>query len=218
MRARAVLLFLALSFAGTACAGNQAYLEWRPGMTEIAFDGLFEIPLAEFEGFAAAAEPNTVLDRAHGRTRPDAAATLTELAGLIQATSDADPRGLAILSLDAEGNVGLAAGQGRTEPGTVDWLAVTPDRQHAALLSGTKLAVAIAGATTGIDVGTLIGNSIDRQQMLMLVREDEMTVFVLPELGGVVSANQPGYLFEFEHHPGAREPWSVSVARVAVKL
>jgi hypothetical protein len=217
-RPSGLLLSLLLAFANTACAGTQAYVEWRPGLSEIAFDGLFEIPLDEFESFAEKAEPNTILDRARSFEQPTAAQTLKLLSAQIRSAADPDLRGLAIVALDEAGNVSLASGQGRTTDGTVDWLAVSQDHRYAALLSETRLAVAIDGATTGIDIGSLIGSSVDGYQVLMLVRETELTVFVLPALGGVVTANQPGYLFEFRHTPTAREPWAVSVARIAIKL
>ncbi|HVI04401.1 MAG TPA: hypothetical protein VM869_37195, partial [Enhygromyxa sp.] len=63
-----------------------------------------------------------------------------------------------------------------------------------------------------------IGNELAGHRVMMLVRDGELTVFALPELGGAVTANEPGYLFSFRHQPGAREPWQISVARVVVVM
>jgi hypothetical protein len=143
---------------------------------------------------------------------------MAELGELLAATADPDPRGYAIVELGGDGRVSLKGDRDSTYSGAVDWFAVTPDRRHAALLSESKLAVVIDGASTGIELGSLLGAGAGGYQMMMIVRDEELTVFAMPELGGVVTANDPGYLFAFIHDPGSRSPWQVSVARVAVSM
>jgi hypothetical protein len=218
VRRSASILLFALSLFCSACSGNQAYLDWRPGLTELDFGGLYEISLDEFDRFAAEADANLSFDRFHGESRTDASGAMAELGEVLAGGAGADPRGHAIVELGGDGRVSLAGDRGRPVSGTVDWFAITPDRRHAALLSKTKLAIAIDGATTGIDIGTLIGSGLAGQRLMMVVRDDELTVFALPEFGGAVSANEPGYLFAFRHQPGRREPWDVSVARVVIVM
>jgi hypothetical protein len=202
----------------SGCGGNRAYLDWRPGLTELDFDGVYEISLDELETFADEAAANTRFDRYRGEARPDASQSMAKLGEMLAAAASSDPRGYSILELGGDGRVSLIGDRGSTYTGTVDWLAITPDQRYAALVSETKLAVAIDGASTGIELGSLIGSNIAGQRVMMIVRDDELTVFVLPELGGVVTANEPGYLFAFRHHPGAAEAWDVSVARVVVVM
>jgi hypothetical protein len=211
-------LFSFVSLFSLACAGNRAYLDWRPGLTEVDFDGLYEISLDEFDTFAEEAADNASFDRYRDEARPDASAIMAELGEVLAATADADPRGYAILELGGDGRVSLTGDRGQTYSGAVDWFAITPDRQYTALLSETKLAVAIDGASTGIELGSLLGSGLGGLRMMMLARDGELTVFALPELGGAVAANEPGYLFSFRHQPGAREPWAISVARVVVVM
>ncbi|HLT35896.1 MAG TPA: hypothetical protein VK034_06415 [Enhygromyxa sp.] len=222
MRRRATILILGgvlfSSSISSACAGNQAYLDWRPGLTELDFGGLYEVSLDEFERFSAEAANNIGFDRYHGESDPEASAAMAELGEELAAAGDPDPRGYAIVELGGDGRVSLTGARGQTLTGTVDWFAATPDRRRAALLSKTKLTVAIDGASTGIDLGTLIGSALAGHHVMMIVRDEELTVFVLPELGGVVTANEPGYLFAFRHQPGKREAWSVSVARVIIAM
>jgi hypothetical protein len=211
-RHASILALVSLLLASLpACAGSRAYLDWRPGLSEIDFDGLFEIPLDEFDQLSAEAGANTIVVGESGRAK---------LGEALATTTTTDSRGYGVLELASDGRVTLQGDRGRDYVGAIDWAAVSPDRRHVALLSGTKLAVVIDGASTGIDVGALIGASASTSgyAMSMVVRDTELTVFALPQLGGVIRANQPGYLFEFRHLPGAREPWQVSVARVAVKL
>jgi hypothetical protein len=216
-RCASILVFVAALFM-SGCGGNRAYLDWRPGLTELDFDGLYEISFDELEAFAEEAAGNATFDRFRGEARPDASQRMAKLGEVLAATADADPRGYAILELGGDGSVSLIGDRGNTYTGTVDWFAVTPDQRHAALLSETKLAVAIDGASTGIELGSLLGTGVAGQRMMMLVRDDELTVFALPELGGAVTANEPGYLFSFRHRPGAADPWEVSVARVVVVM
>jgi hypothetical protein len=219
VRRCASTLALAIALFVSACAGNRAYLDWRPGLTEIDFDGLYEISLDELETFADESADNLVFDRYRGEARADASDVMAKLGeGLAGNNVDVDPRGYAIVELGGDGRVSLTGDRGQAYSGAVDWLAVTPDRQHAALLSETKLAVVIGGASTGIELGSLLGSGLGGHRMMMLVRDGEMTVFALPELGGAVTANEPGYLFAFRHQPGGREPWQISVARVVVVM
>jgi hypothetical protein len=211
-------LLFATSLFGSACAGNQAYLDWRPGLTELDFGGLFEISLDEFDRFVAEADANASFDPVHRDSRADAPEAMAKLGEQLAAGEGADPRGHAIVELDGDGRVSLTAAGGRLVSGTVDWFAISPDRRHAALLSKTKLAVAIDGASTGIDIGTLVGSGLAGLRLMMVVRDDELTVFALPEFGGVVNANEPGYLFAFRYQPGKRETWEVSVARVVIVM
>src|SRR5690606_9339458 len=176
------------------------------------------ISLDEFETFSAEAADNIGFDRYHGESDPEASAAMAELGEELAATGDPDPRGYAILELGGDGRVGMIGARGQTLSGTVDWFAITPDRRHAALLSKATLAVVIDGASTGIDLGSLIGSALAGHHVTMIVRDQELTVFVLPELGGVVTANEPGYLFALRHQPGKREAWSVSVARVIIAM
>lgn len=217
VRRRASLLILIVALFGSACAGNQAYLDWRPGLSELDFGGLYEISLDEFETFSDEAADNVTFDRYHGESHPEASAAMAAL-GEQLADGDPDPSGHAIVELGGDGRVVLTGDRGRSLTGTVDWFAVARDRRHAALLSKTKLAVAIDGASTGIDVGSLLGTGLGGYHIMMIVRDGELTVFALPELGRVVTANEPGYLFAFVHQPGKREAWDVSVARVAIAM
>jgi hypothetical protein len=202
---------------GSACAGNRAYLDWRPGLTEMNFEGLFELSMAEFDGYSTDAEANRSFDRHHGQASPDASAAMAEVgATLVQA--DQDQRGYAILELGGDGNVSMLGDHGNRYDGAVDWFAITPDHKSAALLSGTKLGVVIDGASTGIDIASLVGGSLGGYQVMMIVHDGELTVFTLPELGGVVTADEPGFVFSFRRRADAREPWDVSVARVAIKI
>ena len=205
------LLTLTLALGASGCAGNRAYLDWRPGLSEIDFDGLFEISLAELDGFAAEASANLSGGGERGRA---------ELGEALAGSRSLDPRGYGVIELAADGQIVLQGDRGGHYTGTVDWFALTPDRQHLALLSGSKLAVVGGGASTGIDVGSLIGGAAASSgyALSLVVRDGELTVFALPQFGGVVAANEPGYLFAFRHQPGAREPWDVSVARVVVTL
>jgi hypothetical protein len=215
-RARSGILVLGLLFASSlGCGGSQAYVDWRPGLRASDFDGSFEIPLAEYEGFADQAEPHTLLDRPHGDTKPEAAAAMSEL-GARLAGGGVDLRGYAIVGLDGDGKVRLLDDRDRQLDGTVDWFAITPDRQWAALLSGDKLAVVIGQASAGIDLGTLLGGA-DGHHFMMLVDGDELTVFALPEIGNAVAANETGFVLSFRH-VGGREPWDITVARVSVSM
>ncbi|HVI02279.1 MAG TPA: hypothetical protein VM869_26380, partial [Enhygromyxa sp.] len=160
MERRASVLLVAVWLFVAACAGNRAYLDWRPGLTELDFDGVYEISLDEFDGFAAEAADNASFDRFRGEARSDASTTMASLGEALAAAGDADPRGRAILELGGDGRVRLSGDRGQSYTGSVDWFAITPDREYAALLSESTLAVAIGGATTGIEIGTLIGNEL----------------------------------------------------------
>ncbi|MFO7568042.1 MAG: hypothetical protein R6X02_35700 [Enhygromyxa sp.] len=219
MRRLALTLGLAVLLLAPACAGNRAYLDWRPGLSEIDFEGLFEISIDEYQTYADEAASNVSFERRTGPPSPEAAAAMAELGERIALSSNADPRGYAIAALGGDGSVTLTGDRGQAHTGSVDWFATSSDRRWAALLTGTKLAVAVDGASTGIDVGSLLGaGRVGGYKLIMLPRDGELSVFALPELGGSVSANEPGYLFSFRYQPGAREAWDISVARVVITI
>jgi hypothetical protein len=216
-RVRPCFLALGLLVASLlGCAGSQAYVDWRPGLSAADFDGSFEIPLDEYERFADQAEPHTLLDRQRGDGQAEAAAAMAELGGRL-ASGPVDPRGYAIVSLGGDGKVRLLDDREQHLDGTVDWFAITPDRQWAALLSGDKLAVVIGQASAGVDLGSLLGGA-DGHHFMMMVDGDELTVFALPEIGNAVAANETGFVLSFRHQSGGREPWDITVARVAIAM
>lgn len=203
------------------CAGGRAYLDWRPGLTASDFDGLFEIPADEYREHAERGAPNTLIDRAAGIQRPDTVEALAEIGGrLAGAAADPDGGGWAIVGLiDSAGgyDVDLMGGNGPVT-GPLDWLATTADRHWVAVVSGSRLAVAIGPASTGIDVGGLLGPRASGFALTMVVEDQELTVFAIPELGGAIAANEPGYVFSFSHQVGRKQAWEVSVARVTVAM
>lgn len=216
-RARSGILALGLLLAGSlGCGGSQAYVDWRPGLSEVDFDGSFEIPLDEYERFADQAEPHTLFDRRRGDAKPEAASVMAEL-GQFLSGGGVDPRGYAIVELGGDGKVRLLDDRDRHIDGPVDWFAITPDRDWAALLSKDKLAVVIGQASAGVDLGSLLGGA-ERHHFMMLVDDDELTVFALPEIGNAVAANATGFVLSFRHRAGAREPWDITVARVAIAM
>jgi hypothetical protein len=222
LRRARISLLAALLLAGSAlaCAGAQAYVDWRPGLSAADFDGTFEIDLDEYERFADTGEPNTLFDRHHGVSSSEAAAAMKAV-GERLAGAPGDPRGYSILALEGApdgGSVRFRDDGGRELSGTVDWFAATPDRRWAALLSDTKLAVAIDGASTGVDLGSLLGGAVRGYRFMMLVEGEELTVFALPEMGGAVTAYEAGYVLSFRHREGARRPWEISVARVSITM
>lgn len=205
-----------LAMAPLGCAGSQAYVEWRPGLGPMDFDGTFEISLDEFDGFVDQSRGNTLFDRYHGESMSTAATVMGELGSSVEPV--VDPRGYSLVSLAADGSVGLRGDGGRVLDGGVDWFATTPDRGASALLTGTKLAVVIGQASAGVDVGSLLGTGLGGYRFMMLVDAGELSVFALPEMGGVVSAYESGFLFSFRHRPSARERWDITVARVSVSM
>jgi hypothetical protein len=216
-RARSCILALGLLFTSSlGCGGSQAYVDWRPGLSANDFDGSFEIPLDEYDRFADEAEPHTLFDRRRGDAKPEASAVMAEL-GQFLSGGRVDPRGYAIVELDGDGKVSLLDDRERQLDGPVDWFAITPDRYWAALLSGDKLAVVIGQASAGVDLGSLLGGA-DGHHFMMLVDGDELTVFALPEFGNAVAANETGFVLSFRHQAGAREPWDITVARVAIAM
>jgi hypothetical protein len=214
---RALLLALGLSCSIVlGCGGAQAYIDWRPGLRAADFDGSFEFTLDEYDRFADQAEPHTRFDRLDGHAESDAAPVMAEI-GERLAAGGVDRIGYAVIGLGGDGKLKLLDDRSREIEGEVDWFAVTPDRQWAALLSGDKLAVVIGAASAGVDVGTLLGGA-QGHHFMMLVEGDELTVFVLPEIGGAVAANETGFVFSFRHRADAREPWDITVARVAIAM
>jgi hypothetical protein len=215
MLARLLALGLLLG-SSFGCSSSQAYIDWRPGLSAVDFDGSFEIALDEYERFADTAEPHTLFDRRHGDAQPGAAPAMAQL-GEQLAAGRVDPRGYAIVGLSGDGKVRLLDDHAAELEGVVDWFATTPDRYWAALLSGDKLSVVIGQASAGIDLGSLLGGA-QGHHFMMLVDGDELTVFVLPEIGGAVAANETGFVLSFRHQPGGREPWDITVARVSVAM
>jgi hypothetical protein len=207
----ALLLSLTL-----ACGGPRAYVDWRPGLGPIDFDGVFELSLDEYEGYADRSEPHTLFDVARSITRPEAATTLTALGDRLGAGVQ-EPYGWALLHVEGDGRAKLLDDGARELAVQTEWFAITPDGQRAALRSGTKLAVVFGQASAGIELGSLLGEAAG-WHFMMMAEGDELTVFALPEVGGVVTANEPGYLFSFRHHPGARKPWDITVARVSIRM
>lgn len=219
LRRLLLLALLAAPLTASACAGSHAYVEWRPGLTLGDFDGLFELSRAEYEAFAVEAKPNTHFDRYHGVSQPEASAAMTELGERLSRTeATPDPRGWSIVGLKGDGTVTLLDARARQLPMTVDWFAVTADRQGAAVIAGSKLSVVLGSASTGIDLGSLLGTALGGYEFLLLVDGAELTVFALPEIGGVVTDNEPGFVLSFRHHPGAREEWEITAARVSITL
>ncbi|KIG12122.1 hypothetical protein DB30_01886 [Enhygromyxa salina] len=218
LRCAWILLSSLLVLAPLGCAGTQAYVEWRPGLSPMDFDGTFEISLDEFDGYVDRAQGNTLFDRFHGESKSSAAQAMAELGSRTSVTPVVDPRGYSIVSLTQDANVGLQGEGGKLVTGPVDWFATTPDRSAAALLSGTKLAVSIGSASAGVDIGSLLGTGLGGYRFMLLVDDAELSVFALPEMGGVVSAYDPGFLFSFRHLPGARERWDITVARVSISM
>ncbi|WP_106093185.1 hypothetical protein [Enhygromyxa salina] len=220
LRRARILLSALLALAPLGCAGSQAYVEWRPGLSPMDFDGTFEISLDEFDGYVDRAQGNTLLDRAHGESQAAVATAMAELGA--RSSAVVDPRGYWIVSLTADGVVGLQGDGGKVISGTVDWFATTPDRRAAALLTGTKLAVTIDQASAGVDIGSLLGTGLSGYRFMLLAdlldAGGELSVFALPEMGGVVSAYEPGFLFSFRSQPSANQRWDITVARVSISM
>ena len=211
-------LACALALASLGCAGSQAYVDWRPGLRAMDFDGAFEIPLDEYEALADEGEPNTLFDRYRGESKPEASAAMGEV-GARLAEGVVDPRGYSMLRLGGDGQLGLRGAGDRELSGAVEWFAATPSREFVAALSGTKLAVAIGPASAGVDLDSLLeAGAGGYAYMMVIVDGAELSVFALPAIGGVVNANEPGYLLSFRHQAGAREPWDITVARVAIRM
>ncbi|MCA9698884.1 MAG: hypothetical protein KC431_15275, partial [Myxococcales bacterium] len=204
--------------SGGACAGSQAHLEWRPGLSAGDFDGLFELSRDDYLGFSEQAEPNTVIDRRRGTAWADASVVMARIGASLDG-SLADAHGHALVSLSETGAVGLSGGKdGGTISGEVDWLATINNGEVVALLSGNKLAVVHGGASTGIDLGSLLGSGAAGHRLMLLMKDGELTVFALPEIGGAIAANEPGYVFSFSYRPGTKQGWDISVARVTVSM
>lgn len=214
---RSVALGFCLAF-GLGCSPvHQAYLDWRPGLSPTEFDGTFELSLDEYQRFDDEGQVYLRFDRMRGVSKADASERMGGIGQSLASAPALDPRGMALLSLGSDGRVVLRDGQGSYE-GQVDWFASDEGTRHAALFSGTKLSVFIEGASAGLDAAALLGTDLAAHHLMMSVSEEELTVFALPQLGGAIAANEPGFLFSFRHQPGAREAWDITVARVSVSM
>ena len=202
---------------GLACSPvHQAYLDWRPGLSPTEFDGTFELSLDEYQRFDEESQAYLRFDRMRGVSKADASERMGAIGQALAGAPALDTQGMALLELGADGRVVLRDGQGSYE-GQVDWFAVDAGG-HAALFSGTKLSVMVEGASAGLDAAALLGMDLAAHHLMMSVSEDELSVFALPQLGGAIAANEPGFLFSFRHQPGARSPWDITVARVSVAM
>lgn len=204
-----------LVLAPLGCANNQAHLEWRPGLSVIDFNGLYELGFAEYREFRERGANNLLFDRWHGVSEPEAAPAMQAIRERLAGSPD-PAQDLRLVELSSAGLLRWVDERGKPAEAAVEWFAATPDRKHAAMLAGTTLAVVIDRAAIGIDAGSLLGTSLGGWQLTMLVAGDEVTVFALPELGGAVMPDEPGYVLEFDVAPQASKPWQISVGRVSV--
>lgn len=214
---RSILALALFVLPSLACASNQGHLEWRPGLSTLDFnDGAYEFGFAEYREFVERGRANLLFDRWHGVGEPEASAAMQTIGERLKASAMSTPQELAIVDLSSAGRVDFVDARGKQSQAEIEWFAATPEREHAALLAGTTLGVVIDRASIGIDIGSLLGAGLADWQFTMLVIGDELTVFAMPELGGVVVPDEPGYVFEFTVAPGASKPWQISVARVSV--
>ncbi|EDM78252.1 hypothetical protein PPSIR1_08706 [Plesiocystis pacifica SIR-1] len=222
-RAWSSLVFAAcVALAGasslTGCRTTQAYVDWRPGLSAADFDGIYEISRADYQGYADAAEPNTYYDRFRGESHEQFGAAVAELdARLTSERASPDTRGYAVMGLSPDAVTLLEAG-GEPRQAPIDWFAVTGDRDKALLVSGSKVMAVVGGASTGIDAGGVLGPGQGNYRFMLLDNEGELTLFALPELGGAITANEPGWVFAFVPTPGGKKAWDISVGRVTVAL
>ena len=216
------LLGLSLvAVGGLGCApAHQGYIEWRPGLSPSDFNGTFEITLDEYERFDSEGEGFAVLDRSRGQTRSDASAQLVALGESL--SPSVYDHSFALRGVSGEGQAVVAeAFEAESAPTTqIDWLARSAEGRHAALISGSTLAVVVDGASAAVDLGRLLGADAgdSGHHFVMNVSEDELTVFALPEIGGAVTAFETGYLVSFRFRPGAREAWDITVARISITM
>jgi hypothetical protein len=213
---RPILALALLVLLPLGCANNQAHLDWRPGLSAIDFNGLYELGFEEYREFVARGRDNLLFDRWHGVGEPDASVAMQAIGERLRASSMATPQELAIADLSSAGRVHFVDARGKQSEADVEWFAATPDRVHAVLLAETKLGVVIDRSAIAIDIGSLLGPELGGWQFTMLVAGDELTVFALPELGGTVAPGEPGYVLEFTVAPKASKPWQISVGRVSV--
>lgn len=213
---RSILALALLVLPALACANNQAHLDWRPGLSALDFNGLYELGFDEYREFAEQGRTNLLFDRWHGVGEPEASPAMQAIGDRVRGSAASSPQELVIVDLSSAGRARFVDGRGKQSEADVEWFAATPAREHAALLAGTTLGVVIDRASIGIDIGSLLGSGLGGWQFTMLVVGDELTVFALPELGGVVAPDEPGYVFEFSVAPQASKPWQISVGRVSV--
>jgi hypothetical protein len=213
---RLILVLALLVLPSLGCATNQAHLDWRPGLSPVDFNGLYELSFAEYREFVERGGPNLLFDRWHGVGEPEAAQAMQTIGERVRASATATPQELAIVDLSGAGRIHFVDARGKQSEADVEWFAATPDQTHAVLLAGTLLGVVVDRSTIAIDIGSLAGPGLVGWQFTMLVVGDELTVFMLPEIGGAVAPDEPGYVFEFTVAPQASRPWSISVGRVSV--
>jgi hypothetical protein len=213
---RSIFALALLVLAPLGCANNQAHLDWRPGLAALDFNGLYELGFEEYREFVERGRANLLFDRWHGVGEPEASSAMQTIGERLQASAMSTPQELAIVGLSSGGRVQFVDDRGKQSEADVEWFAATPERRHAALLAETTLAVVIDRSSIGIDIGSLLGPGLAGWQFTMLVIDDEVSVFALPELGGTVAPDEPGYVFEFTVAPQASRPWSISVGRISV--
>lgn len=209
------LACLATALLAGACASNQAYVEWRPGLSTIDFNGLYEFGFDEYREHREAGAPNLLFDRFHGISEADASSAMAELGVRVQGSSAAQAQTFALAGLSSGGRATFVDTAGKARELELDYFATTPDRRHAALASGSLLAVVIDRASIGVELGSLLGPDLGGWQLTTIATSaSEVTVFVLPELGGAVAPDEPGYVLEFGL--GSKGRWQIGVGRIGV--
>lgn len=213
---RRLALLLAL-LGPLACATNQAHLEWRPGLSAIDFNGLYELGFDEYREHREQGEANLLFDRWHGVAASEASPAMAAIGERLRGQATRASQDQIVGDLSSGGRVTLVDARGEPNEADLDYFAASPDRRHAALVAGSTLAVVIDRASIAIDVGSLLGPSLAGWQVTMRVTgETEITVFALPELGGAPAPDEPGYVFEFGVAPQASRPWDIGVGRISV--
>lgn len=210
------LACLATALLAGACASNQAYVEWRPGLSAIDFSGLYEFGFDEYREHREAGAPNLLFDRFHGVNESDASSAMAELGARLQDSSALRAQTFALAGLSSGGRATFVDTAGKARELELDYFAATPDRRQAAMVAGSLLAVVVGEASIGVELGSLLGPSLSGWQLTTIASSpSEVTVFVLPELGGSVAPDEPGYVLEFGL--GSKEGrWQIGVGRIGV--
>ncbi len=220
LRSRALACLVAATLLTGACASNQAYVEWRPGLSTIDFNGLYEFGFDEYREHREAGAPNLLFDRFHGISEADASRAMEDVGARVQGSSAVQAQTFALAGLSSGGRATFVDTAGHARELELDYFAATPDRRHAALASGSLLAVVIDRASIGIELGALLGPDLGGWQLTTIATSaSEVTVFVLPELGGAVAPDEPGYVLEFGLGSGSGSKasrWQIGVGRIGV--